>query len=168
MDEDLHHVGRLLVFLDVCHAGSIGTLVDNRGNERGNKVNAVISKYLEREEQVFGLLASQPDQYSIEAANFGGGHGAFTYFLLRGLNGEAENPSTRMIGPNDIFKYVLNHVEDATDAQQSPERFGFMSSDVSLVDLDKPGIQLPPYVPFKREDLKALRRNRNVRNTPPK
>ena len=159
MDEDLQHVGRVLVFIDVCHAGSIGTIVD----KKGNKVNAVVGKYLERKGQVFGLLASQPDEYSIEGANFGGGHGAFTYFLLRGLNGDAENKSTGAIGPNDIFTYVLNKVRDATDSQQSPKETGSLSSDASLVDLDKPGIQLKEYVPFKREDLAGLRRNRNIR-----
>ena len=159
MDDDLQHVGRVLVFIDVCHAGSIGTVVD----KKGNKVNAIVAKVLERKGQVFGLLASQPDQYSIEATNFGGGHGAFTYFLLRGLTGEAENTSTGMIGPNDIFKYVLNKVEEATDSQQSPEKTGFLRSDASLVDLDKAGIQLPPYTPFKKEELAGLRRNRNIR-----
>jgi len=159
MDEDLEHVGRVLIFIDVCHAGNIGTIVD----KKGNRVNAIVAKVLERKGQVFGLLASQPDQYSIEAPNFGGGHGAFTYFLLRGLNGEAENPSTGVIGPNDIFRYVLNKVEEATDSQQSPEKTGFLSSDASLVDLDKAGIQLPPYTPLKREELPGLRRNRNIR-----
>lgn len=159
MDEDLQHVGRVLVFIDVCHAGSIGTIVD----KKGNKVNAIVAQVLERKGQVFGMLASQPDQYSIEAPNFGGGHGAFTYFLLRGLNGDAENRSTGMIGPNDIFKYVLDKVVEATDSQQSPERTGFLSSDASLVDLDKEGIQLPPYTPFTKEKLAGLRRNRNIR-----
>jgi|SRR5579862_984107 len=163
MDEDLQHVGRVLVFIDVCHAGSIGTIA----SKKGNKVNAIVGKYLERKGQVFGLLASQPDEYSIEAGNFGGGHGAFTYFLLRGLNGDAENKSTGMIGPNDIFAYVLSKVRDATDSQQSPEKTGFLNSDASLVDLDKPGIQLEEFAPFKREDLAALRRNRNIRALQP-
>ncbi len=158
MDADLRNVGRVLVFIDVCHAGNIGTVVD----KKGNKVNAVVASVLERKGQVFGLLASQPDQYSIEAPNFGGGHGAFTYFLLRGLNGEAENKSTGMIGPNDIFKYVLNKVEEATDSQQSPEKSGFLSSDASLVNLDKPGIQLPPYTPLEHEQLARLRTNRSI------
>ena len=163
MDEDLQHVGRVLVFIDVCHAGSIGTVVD----KKGNKVNAIVAKILERKGQVFGLLASQPDQYSIEAPNFGGGHGAFTYFLLKGLNGDAENTSTGMIGPNDIFKYVLNKVEDATDSQQSPEKTGFLSSEVSLVDLDKPGIELKPFVPLEREQLAGLKKGRHIRALEP-
>src|ERR1700677_2564860 len=88
---------------------ALGTIV----SKKGYKVNEVVGKYLERKGQVFGLLASQPDGYSVEAANFGDGHGAFAYFLLRGLNGEAENKSTGIIGPNDIFTYVLNKVRDA-------------------------------------------------------
>ncbi len=40
MDEDIEHVGRVLVFIDVCHAGNIGTIV----GKKANKVNAIVAR----------------------------------------------------------------------------------------------------------------------------
>lgn len=153
MEEDLPNVGRVLVFIDVCHAGNIGTIKDRKGN----KVNAIVAKLLETQGQVFGLLASQPDEYSIEAKNFGGGHGAFTYFLLKALTGEADKDGDGIVNPNEVFSYVYNQVQDATFSLQHPEKKGSLSSDSSLSDLDKTGITLGAFEPLPKAVLMASR-----------
>lgn len=153
MEEDLPNVGRVLVFIDVCHAGNIGTIKDRKGN----KVNVVVAKLLETQGQVFGLLASQPDEYSIEAKNFGGGHGAFTYFLLKALSGEADKDGDGIVNPNEVFSYVYNQVQDATFSLQHPEKKGSLSSDSSLSDLDKTGIALGAFEPLPKAVLMASR-----------
>src|SRR5262249_39969751 len=82
--EDLAHVGHLLVYVDVCRAGNIGA---TRG---GAPINKHLEKLGEVEGDLFLFLASGPKEFSIEGPQYGGGHGAFSYFLLTGLNGAAD------------------------------------------------------------------------------
>ena len=41
----------------------------------------------EAEGEIFGLMASRPKELSMESPDFGGGHGAFSYYLVKGLLG---------------------------------------------------------------------------------
>ena len=42
------------------------------------------------EGDLFGLLASRPKEVSLEGPQFGGGHGVFSYFVIKGLEGAAD------------------------------------------------------------------------------
>ncbi len=74
--------GRVLVFLDVCHAGNVA------GIGGGSELDGVVRKVWEGGGGDLGLmLASHAKKFAVESPSFGGGHGAFSYFVIAGLNG---------------------------------------------------------------------------------
>jgi tetratricopeptide (TPR) repeat protein len=139
MDEQLPGVGRLDFYVDVCRAGTIGTI-------RSDTVNRSVETMLEVKEpqgEVFGLLASRPGEFSFEGPRFGGGHGAFSYFLIRGLNGEADANNDAVINIDEIIEYVRGKVREATRRQQTPRENGRFNKESPVVrDTRQPGIEL--------------------------
>ena len=135
INEELSKVGRVAVFVDVCRAGTIGTI-------RSTTVNSVVEKLGEAEGQILGLMASRPRELSREGPEFGGGHGAFSYYLLKGLEGAADKNNDGIVDVNETINYVTTEVAKATDDKQHPRDFGTMDNAVALADKRKPGIDL--------------------------
>ena len=80
-EEQLSKVGRVVLFVDVCKSGVIGS-IKNTG------INSEVQHLGEAEGDLFGLMASRPRELSLEGPQFGGGHGLFSYFVLKGLAGD--------------------------------------------------------------------------------
>jgi tetratricopeptide (TPR) repeat protein len=136
--EELSHVGRVLMYVDVCRAGSLGAL-----QTRGNRINTLVEN-LTDEGEMFGMLASRKDEVAIEGPQFGGGHGAFSYFLLDALNGAADANNNEIIDAVEIVDYVTEKVQEATASKQNPKEIGDAGSS-ALAMTNKPGITLQPY-----------------------
>jgi len=138
VDGEFANIGRVMIFVDVCHAGTIGTMY------RRNMVNKVLETFANRSgPETFGLLASRPGEYSIESDRFGGGHGAFTYFLIRGLNGDADSNQDGEVMVDELSGYVTNQVREATRSHQVPREIGNMTGLTPLVQtISRPGIAL--------------------------
>jgi tetratricopeptide (TPR) repeat protein len=159
MEEELNHVARVLVYVDVCRAGAIGSL-------RKNRVNQTVSDMLRVQEdaEVIGLLASGSNELSFESSRFGGGHGAFSYFLLSGLNGEADANHDGMVEVEELIQYVREKVRVATRTRQNPRDEGAFYPDSKLAEQvhSKPGIELKGWtvlaeLPRFRAEEEALR-----------
>jgi len=135
VEEELAQVGRVALFVDVCRAGVIGTI-------RNTNVNRMVEQLGDAEGQMFGLMASRPRELSIEGPQFGGGHGAFSYFVLKGLNGEADKNSDQIVDVNELISYVQTKVPEATQDKQHPREFGTFDNALPLADVRKPGINL--------------------------
>ena len=135
-------VHRLDILVDACHAGAIGKL---RANSLSGDVEKVVRKIDDDvpDGDAFAFLASGKKQVSYEGAEFGGGHGAFTYFVLRGLNGEAksDDDSVNRMG---LVNFVFKQVSEAR-AHQTPTvapaapAFGT----ILVPNIKLPGIRLP-------------------------
>ncbi|MBI3696688.1 MAG: tetratricopeptide repeat protein [Acidobacteria bacterium] len=145
MQERVAKVGRVLVYVDACRAGIIGTI-------KNNTVNENLQTLLPEEGELLGFLASRPREYSIEAPRFGGGHGAFTYFLLRALNGDADQNKDSVVSANEVIKYVRDEVERATRNRQHPVDRVMYRDDLDLVDVTKQGIAIAEVTPATEEE----------------
>ncbi len=135
MRRQLPKVGRMLIYVDVCRAGIIGTI-------RSNAVNDNVSTLLEEKGDLLGLLASRGHEYSREGPRWGGGHGAFSYFLLRGLNGDADKQGNGdgMVTAEEVIDYVRQQVRKSTQNKQTPTEKVSFAVDLDLVDTRKEGI----------------------------
>ena len=91
---------------------------------------------------MLGLMAARPKELSIEGPQFGGGHGAFTYSLLKGLGGSADHDDDRFISAGEIIDFVRDNVSNLTGNKQHPRDFGNMENATKLSDLSKQGIVL--------------------------
>ncbi len=134
-DEQLKKVGRVLLFADVCKAGTIGTI-------QSTAVNADVQHLGDVEGDLFGLLASLPKEVSVEGPQFGGGHGVFSYYVIKGLEGAADENKDGVVDANELIQYVGTQVPSATGNKQHPREFGTYDNGMKLSDVRKPGINV--------------------------
>jgi uncharacterized caspase-like protein len=64
------------------------------------------------------LAASSGQEVALESAERG--HGIFTYFLLRGLEGAADADADGRIDTGEIYKFISEKVTAATKRRQNP------------------------------------------------
>jgi tetratricopeptide (TPR) repeat protein len=131
-EDQLSKVGRVLLFVDVCKAGTIGTI-------QNNTVSADVQHLGDAQGDLFGLLASRPREISLEGPQFGGGHGAFSYFVIKGLEGAADANKDGAVDADELIKYVSEQVPLATANKQHPREFGTYDNALKLSDLSKKG-----------------------------
>jgi len=124
---------RVRVFIDACHSGVIGSIQNLKFNRFA--INVLDDKL----PIVYGLMASGYKQLSYECANFG--HGAFTYYLLRGLNtNEAADEHLGDVTADSLFDFLYTHVRLATAKKQTPVNSSHVSDRLQIADLKLPGV----------------------------
>ncbi|AGY58115.1 caspase family protein [Gloeobacter kilaueensis] len=89
-----------LLWLDACHGGGLGTARD----PAASLVEAV-EHQARSSRGLYAILACDAQERSWEFAELG--HGVFTYFLIRGLAGEAAD-AQGLIDADSLYKYVYN------------------------------------------------------------
>lgn len=134
-EEQLTKVGRVLLFVDVCKAGTVGTI-------HNTTVSANVQQLGDIQGDLFGLLASRPREVSLEGPEFGGGHGVFSYYVVKGLGGAADANMDGVVDANELIKYVSDQVPMATANKQHPREFGTYDNMMRLSDTRKPGIDV--------------------------
>jgi hypothetical protein len=130
--EQLSKVGRVLLFVDVAKAGVIGTI-------KNTTVSANVQQLGDVEGDLLGLLASSPKEVTLEGPQFGGGHGVFSYYVMKGLEGAADANGDGVVEARELIEYVTNQVIAATGNKQHPREFGSYDPGMRLSDIKKPG-----------------------------
>ena len=69
---------------------------------------------------LFSLTASRDRERSFESPDFGGGHGIFTYYVVQGLGGAADENGDGIVTADELAEYVHTQVREATQGQQNP------------------------------------------------
>jgi len=134
-EEQLSKVGRVLLFVDVCKAGTVGTI-------HNTTVSSNVQQLGDIQGDLFGLLASRPREVSLEGPEFGGGHGVFSYFVIKGLEGAADANHDGVVDADELIKYVSEQVPMATGNKQHPREFGTYDNMMQLSDTRKAGINV--------------------------
>ena len=78
------------------------------------------------------ITASDISESSFEDAKWGDGHGVFTYFLLRGLQGEADRNHDGVVTAGELFAYLQQSVRQATDGKQNPRAMVGIDSSLTI------------------------------------
>jgi hypothetical protein len=115
---------KVIVIADACHAGGVGQAFDIAWRMgRGIKVNPISSglhSLSKVGDGVCVISASDDKQYSQESQKWGGGHGVFTHFLLKGLSGKADFNKDSYVTLGEIIPYLSEQVRRATNNAQCP------------------------------------------------
>ncbi len=119
---------RVVVITDACHAGKLS------GNAIGGAqlTSANLARQFADE---LKIMSCQPNQYSIEGSQWGGGRGVFSFHLLEGLTGLADNDTNRQVSMFEIRQYLESTVpKETAPHQQLPFISGDPYAIVSQVD----------------------------------
>jgi uncharacterized caspase-like protein len=109
---------RVVTFADTCHSyGFSGEQA--RGKKSNNLVNQYLVRFANDADRAV-ITASDISQLSYESDKWGGGHGVFTFFLLKGLHGEADFNKDGTVTAGELFSYIHDNVDKATGGNQSP------------------------------------------------
>ena len=133
VEEEVTHAGHVVLLADVCRAAAIA-------GQKTTTLANLLEKVGETSGEMLGLMAARPKEVSFEGPAFGGGHGAFTWSVLKGLNGEADADHDGFVTAGELIDYVSGDVPKGTDGKQHPRDFGNMENTTKLADLSKPGL----------------------------
>jgi len=113
---------RKIVFLDCCHAGATSASTRDVHN-----IEDVLKSY-----DATGTItycSSDGDQKSVELPERG--QGAFTYWLERGLRGEADSDNSGVVSSDELWKYVCDNVERDAKRETGQTQTPRLKSDTS-------------------------------------
>lgn len=100
-----------VLLTDACHSGAITPEADVA------RINASLTQ-LDR--SLFSLTASRDREQSFESDIWGGGHGAFTYYVMKGIGGEADENGDGAVTADELGEYVRVNVRRDTKTRQNP------------------------------------------------
>ena len=98
-----------ILLTDSCHSGAIHP-------EDTQDINHTL---IELDKSLFSLTASRDREVSYEGESWGGGHGVFTYFVVRGLEGEADENGDGVVNADELQDYVRRNVREAASAARA-------------------------------------------------
>ena len=101
------HAAQQLIWLDACHSGGMtlrGTSKISLPNPTSQLVK-VLRRKAEKSQGFYALLSCDHSQQSWEFPELG--HGVFTYYLMRGLRGEAAD-AQGIIEADSLYQYVYH------------------------------------------------------------
>jgi uncharacterized caspase-like protein/tetratricopeptide (TPR) repeat protein len=100
-----------VLLTDACHSGAITPETDPK------QLNQLL---LDVHQSIFSLTASRDREQSFESADWGGGHGIFTYYVVQGLKGDADANGDGVVTADELAEYVHTNVREATSSRQNP------------------------------------------------
>lgn len=125
---------RVVVIADACHAGGVGSafMQGRRAITIKPTTATVLQGLTNVGKGVAVITASDDKQLSQEGKQWGGGHGVFTYHLLKGLKGEADYNDDNLVTLGELIPYLSQSVRRATQNAQSPTVAGRFDPAITL------------------------------------
>ena len=127
-----------ILLTDACHSGAITP-------EDTQNLNRTLS---DLHKSLFSLTASRDRERSFESPDWGGGHGIFTYYVVKGMEGSADTSGDGVVTADELAEYVHTNVREATQGQQNPtsDRGSFDANMLLsyVPSAAKPGAPPPP------------------------
>jgi uncharacterized caspase-like protein len=118
---------QVIVMLDSCFSGAGGRSVIAKG---ARPLVNVVHAEVPQDSHLTVLSASSGDQISGTIDEQG--HGMFTYYLLKGLKGEADPNDTGHVSLNALYSYVKKSVERSAHRDNRDQTPELHSSDPGL------------------------------------
>lgn len=94
---------KVMVITDACRSGKLSGSSVGGAQITGSNLAKQYANEIK-------ILSCQPDEFSIEGEQWGGGRGAFSYHLLDGLYGMADKDNDQAVSLREIDRYLEDHV----------------------------------------------------------
>jgi len=120
---------RVLLITDACRAGKLaGSAINGAQLTNANLANQF--------ENATKILSCEPNEFSLEGAEWGGGRGLFSYHLVDGLTGLADADHDGLVITREIQRYLQDKVTtEAEPAHQNPMVVGSATERIATVDV---------------------------------
>ena len=147
---------KTILITDACRSGKLSG--SNIGGS--NLTNQHLSQQFANE---IKILSCQPDEYSIEGEQWGGGRGAFSYHLVNGLYGMADANEDMLVNLLEIGRYLEDNVtKEVAPLNQLPTTVGNRTEVLTNVVLEllaqvrKSNEHLPSIQPTNQKGLEVF------------
>ncbi|MBX2944444.1 MAG: caspase family protein [Cyclobacteriaceae bacterium] len=129
---------------DACHSGK------SDGKEGFLFLNNLLAA---EAKNIYKILSAQDNEKSYEHPMWGGGHGVFTYYLIKGLLGFADTaPKDGLVSLMELERYLYENVPAQTQYLQNPKVVGSPKS-IYLAQVDEE--QFERYKELYADDAKV-------------
>ena len=119
---------KVVVITDACRAGKLAGSDVNGSNLTSHNLARQFANEIK-------ILSCQPDEYSIEGEQWGGGRGAFSYHLVDGLYGMADQNQDQMINLMELNRYLQDKVSsEVAPLSQYPMTVGSPKAELASVN----------------------------------
>ncbi len=119
---------KVLVVTDACHAGKLA------GSQIGGS-QATAANLAKQFANEVKILSCQPNEFSLEGEQWGGGRGIFSYHLVDGLFGLADHNGDGSVTVGEIDRYLEDHVTaEAAPQSQVPMLLGNKTERLATVN----------------------------------
>jgi uncharacterized caspase-like protein len=129
---------RITVFLDACYSGAAGGRTFASTKTRAVNVDDIFLERLTRSKGRAIVTASRPSEVSVELPELG--HGLFTYYLVRGLQGYADLNRDGIVSLQELYEYLTQEVSRksrAVGGNQHPMMKGELEGALPLTKASK-------------------------------
>jgi uncharacterized caspase-like protein len=109
---------------DACHAGSI--------RRPGPAAEGTPAGALDQTSVVV-FMSARANEYSLERGTLR--QGVFSYFLIKGLSGMADQNRDRRVSAYELYAYVRQNVQQQTQGRQTPIAYGRFSKELPLAQV---------------------------------
>ena len=120
---------KVILIADACRSGNLA------GGTEG--ATATASAVSEQYKNQVKIMSCRPNEFSLEGEQWGGGRGAFSYHLIDGLVGLADEDKNAEVDLFELDDYLRSKVTRETDRQQTPWLVGDQRALLSLVDANE-------------------------------
>lgn len=117
---------RKMMFIMACHSGSFTKKYGNTKDKR---------RRYNKKSNILLFLSSKANELSWE--NLDWENSFFYYYLVKGLQGWADNNGDNKVTARELFNYVAPSVETISYGKQHPVMWGRFPDDMVIVDLNK-------------------------------
>lgn len=145
---------RVVLISDACHAGKLAGSAIN-GTQT---TSTALAQQFAHEVKI---MSCQENEYALESEQWGGGRGLFSFHLLNGLSGWADNNADGTLTLREIYRYLEERVTaDAAPHPQTPVVRGDLNFALARVNADylaaMKNEQAPPQQHPKRTDMRGV------------
>ncbi|GJM32087.1 MAG: hypothetical protein DHS20C18_10880 [Saprospiraceae bacterium] len=120
---------KVIVITDACHSGTLA------GEGVGGR-ESTARELMKRFANEVKILSCQPYELSKEGKDWGDGRGVFSYYLIDGLKGRADEDGNLIVDLYELEYFLQERVRAATKKMQHPDVFGGMKKE-ALFKVDK-------------------------------
>ncbi len=92
---------QVVLITDACHSGKLSGEINKTAQLVGNQLQTI-------KDNEIRIASCEADQLSQENVLWGGGRGVFSYYLLNGLLGEADNNKDQQVNTEELSLFLKN------------------------------------------------------------